>query len=129
MGYGMDQLSKKVASLVKKLAKLQREKIAYIKSSGGYMERRDDPFCSVQISFIHDSRICSADCHVPIEAFFGFLPVQSGSCQRDHDAETLRCVFHGACDSREEESRKTKSKGGQKNETIPAGNLRGADSQ
>ena len=47
MGYGMDQLSKKVASLVKKLAKLQREKIAYIKSSGGYMERRDDPFCSV----------------------------------------------------------------------------------
>ena len=30
MGYGMDQLPKKVASLVKKLAKLQQEKIAYI---------------------------------------------------------------------------------------------------
>ena len=44
MGYGMDQLPKKVASLVKKLAKLQREKNAYIKSSGGY--RLDDhDFC------------------------------------------------------------------------------------
>ena len=44
MGYGMDQLSKKVASLVKKLAKLQREKIAYIKSSGGY-RLEDNDFC------------------------------------------------------------------------------------
>ena len=44
MGYGMDQLSKKVASLVKKLAKLQREKIEYIKSSGGY-RLEDNDFC------------------------------------------------------------------------------------
>ena len=44
MGYGMDQLSKKVASLVKKLAKLQREKIAYIKFSGGY-RLEDNDFC------------------------------------------------------------------------------------
>ena len=44
MGYGMDQLPKNVASLVKKLAKLQREKIAYIKSSGGY-RLDDNEFC------------------------------------------------------------------------------------
>jgi len=44
MGYGMDQLPKKVASLVKKLAKLQREKIEYIKSSGGY-KLDDNDFC------------------------------------------------------------------------------------
>jgi len=44
MSYGMDQLPKKVASLVKKLAKLQREKIAYIRSSGGYKLDNND-FC------------------------------------------------------------------------------------
>ena len=44
MGYGMDQLPKKVASLVKKLAKLQQEKIAYIHSSGGY-RLDDNDFC------------------------------------------------------------------------------------
>lgn len=44
MKSGMDQLPKKVASLVKKLAKLQHEKISYIKFSGGY--RLDDSdFC------------------------------------------------------------------------------------
>jgi len=44
MGYRMEQLPKKVASLVKKLAKLQREKFVYIKSSGGYKPDDNDSY-------------------------------------------------------------------------------------